>query len=209
MEINNLIEKIKIHESDELIINICERILKKINLNRKGNYFSHQDILVAGVLFLAYKKANRPIQAKEIAEKFNLKTKNINHCFKTLKRALNIKYCNNQSILSTDCLSKPKVSYYINKVGKELNLNNKVINDAINLANEYEKFSDAKPSIISVAASSIYLSGKINKIKITQRSIVKFISTETTISSVSRYMMKKLGYIKVPNECNKFPLEKG
>jgi transcription initiation factor TFIIB len=127
--------------------------------------------VIAGALYAAARKHNRPITLDEIPDTFEVERKEVGKAYRLLCRELGIK------ILPTS------PSDYIYKFASELKVSNKTVSDAVKLLKEAEdKGLTSGKGPMGIAAAVLYVSTLINKEKKTQRDAAKAAGiTEVTI----------------------------
>ena len=138
--------------------------------------------VIAGALYAAARKHNRPITLDEISDTFEVERKEVGKAYRLLCRELGIK------ILPTS------PSDYIYKFASELGVSNKTVSDAVKLLKEAEdKGLTSGKGPMGIAAAVLYVATLINKEKKTQRDAAKAAGiTEVTIRNRYKELYKVL-----------------
>jgi len=142
---------------------------------------SKDDIVVAA-LFLACKRQTVPRGMRELAEAGKTDLKVLGKTYKLLLRELGIK------------LAPTSPVDYVAKFASKLNLSQRIQTKAVKLILELDKKAELSGlSPISVAASTLYIAGLVEKEKRTQREIAEATGiTEATLRARCRRMANSL-----------------
>jgi transcription initiation factor TFIIB len=151
-------------------------------INRRLVRGRSMESVVAGALYAAARKHNRPITLDEISDTFGVERKEIGKAYRLLCRELGIK------ILPT------APSDYIYKFASELGASNKTVADAVKLLKEAEdKGLTSGKGPMGIAAAVLYVATLINKEKKTQRDAARAAGiTEVTIRNRYKELYKAL-----------------
>jgi transcription initiation factor TFIIIB Brf1 subunit/transcription initiation factor TFIIB len=197
-EIEKMIETLISDEDENVMVKvISNKIISDLDKNGYFNSLSKnvhikREIICGGIIYLAYIKAGNPKLIEDVGDiiKIDYERREINNEIKNIKKALGMKYCNEQTIMGTACitLTTPE-NYFIDLCKKEnapqnvIDIGNKII-EKIKLDTS---FQSCNPAFMSGAV--FYVACISEGIRITQRSIAdKINANEVTI----RVLFKKI-----------------
>ncbi|MBR9691792.1 hypothetical protein GOV06_03310 [Candidatus Woesearchaeota archaeon] len=144
------------------------------------------DSIIAAVVFLSSKLHAMPKTLNEVANASKLNKFDIARTYKMVIRRLGIKVMQSNPI------------DFIARFASELNLGAKTQTQAVKLLEKIQKIGiDSGKSPTSLAATTLYISALMNKVKVTQKSIAETAGiTETTLRQRTKEMLNKLGINK-------------
>ncbi len=132
-------------------------------------------IMIAIIMYIIAREHYLPITLKQISEALDVDVNDVMTRAKVLIRKHNI------------VVRPPDVEVFIEKIVKELNLPDDIINDALAIAKEFDKRSDAKKE--TIAGASVYLAVKKRGLRVSQREIAKIV--QTTDQSMRKLFKKR------------------
>jgi transcription initiation factor TFIIIB Brf1 subunit/transcription initiation factor TFIIB len=132
-------------------------------------------IMIAIIMYIIVRNHSLPITLKQISEALNVDANDVMTRAKALMMKHNI------------TVRPPDVEVFIKKIVKELNLPNDIVDDALAIAKEFDKRSDAKKE--TIAGASVYLAVKKRGLRVSQREIGKIVGT--TDQSMRKLIKKR------------------
>lgn len=199
-EIKKMTEELIGNEDENEIVKIISnKIISDLdeksyfnNLNR--NRHLKKEIVCGGIIYLAYIKASNPKLIEDIGEliKIDYKRREINNEIKNIKRALGMKYCKEQTIMGTACMTLTTPENYFIDLCKKENVSQNIIdigNKIIEKIRLDTSFQSCNPAFVSGAV--FYVTCISEGIKITQRNIAdKINANEVTIRTLFKKVLE-------------------
>jgi transcription initiation factor TFIIIB Brf1 subunit/transcription initiation factor TFIIB len=132
-------------------------------------------IMIAIIMYIIVRRHSLPITLRQISETLNVDANDVMTRAKTLIMKHNI------------TVRPPDVEIFIKKIVKELSLPDDIVNEALAIAKEFEKWSNAKKE--TIAGASVYLAVKKRGFRVSQREIAKIV--QTTDQSMRKLFKKR------------------
>ena len=175
-KINEINELIQTYVKDEIICEICFRLLKEYERKKgKINSCFTKESLAGAFIYLGYRKNKTPKPLDEIACLVDVERKGIGRLARSIMRELGMKYCHSASLTGSSCMLMPKTQDFIVTIAEKLHFEPKtakIISDAIKIANKCEKMPEVCGiNPVSIAGGAVYISSLLNNFKRTQREV--------------------------------------
>lgn len=135
----------------------------------------HRKSLIASCVFMACKRCGMPRSSNEISTLFDIKPNVLNRGRKTFVKLM-------KNNINTD-IGVSSIEHFIKRYGKQLKLNKKTTDDAINIGNIIKQLNIAtEHTTIAIAIACILLSCNINEITDID---INFLSIKFNVSNVT------------------------